>query len=126
MDVDLTGAKTVRFVVEDGGDGIDNDHADWADAVLTLKDACEEARHERRQGASRRWTSRRWTWSAPRIHGPRVVGGTPGREFLFRVPATGQGTLKFAYKNLPSTIRPTGDGRVLRGTVPPEAATPSP
>ncbi len=119
VDLDLKGAKRVRFVVEDGGDGIDNDHADWADAILTLKDA-----------------SKKPTTNAPKaeptmdiapvdmvrtaIHGPRAVGGTPGREFLFRVPATGQGTLKFAYKNLPPSIRPTGDGRVLRGTVPPE------
>ncbi|MEU7176783.1 MULTISPECIES: NPCBM/NEW2 domain-containing protein [Streptomyces] len=28
----LTGAETVRLVVTDGGDGVDYDHADWADA----------------------------------------------------------------------------------------------
>ncbi|MDT0456681.1 NPCBM/NEW2 domain-containing protein [Streptomyces sp. DSM 41527] len=28
----VTGAQTVRLVVTDGGDGIDYDHADWADA----------------------------------------------------------------------------------------------
>ena len=32
---DVTGAQVVRLVVTDGGDGIDSDHADWADAKLT-------------------------------------------------------------------------------------------
>ncbi|WP_406165771.1 NPCBM/NEW2 domain-containing protein [Streptomyces sp. NBC_00996] len=32
---DVTGAQAVRLVVTDGGDGIDSDHADWADAKLS-------------------------------------------------------------------------------------------
>lgn len=35
--IDLTGAKTLTLIVEDAGDGNHNDHADWADAKLTLK-----------------------------------------------------------------------------------------
>ncbi|MFJ6789589.1 NPCBM/NEW2 domain-containing protein [Streptomyces angustmyceticus] len=31
----LAGARSVRLVVTDGGDGIDYDHADWADAKFT-------------------------------------------------------------------------------------------
>ena len=31
---DVTGVRTLRLVVADGGDGIDNDHADWGDARL--------------------------------------------------------------------------------------------
>ncbi|MET8244215.1 NPCBM/NEW2 domain-containing protein [Streptomyces sp. NPDC005202] len=32
---DVTGALVIRLVVTDGGDGIDSDHADWADARLS-------------------------------------------------------------------------------------------
>ncbi|MFI2760770.1 NPCBM/NEW2 domain-containing protein [Streptomyces echinatus] len=32
---DVTGAQVVRLVVTDGGDGVDSDHADWADARLS-------------------------------------------------------------------------------------------
>ncbi len=35
IDVDISGAKRLRLVVTDGGDGINSDHADWADARLT-------------------------------------------------------------------------------------------
>ncbi|MER6914478.1 NPCBM/NEW2 domain-containing protein [Streptomyces sp. NPDC000594] len=31
---DVRGAKVVRLVVTDGGDGIDSDHADWADLTI--------------------------------------------------------------------------------------------
>ncbi|MGI5516765.1 NPCBM/NEW2 domain-containing protein [Streptomyces sp. CA-106131] len=31
----VTGARVVRLIVTDGGDGIDSDHADWADAKLS-------------------------------------------------------------------------------------------
>jgi alpha-galactosidase len=34
LTADLTGGTTLRLVVTDGGDGIDYDHADWADARL--------------------------------------------------------------------------------------------
>ncbi|MFG2475098.1 NPCBM/NEW2 domain-containing protein [Streptomyces fagopyri] len=35
VSADVSGAEVVRLVVTDGGDGIDSDHADWADARLT-------------------------------------------------------------------------------------------
>ncbi|MEV8566320.1 NPCBM/NEW2 domain-containing protein [Streptomyces sp. NPDC051322] len=34
LKADVSGAQTVRLVVTDGGDGVDSDHADWADATL--------------------------------------------------------------------------------------------
>ena len=117
IDVDLTGARTVRFVVEDAGDGIDNDHADWAEAKLTLRDSSKRP-------VTNAAKSEPTMAIAPvdnfhtAIHGPRAIGGTPGKPFLFRVPATGQGPLKFAYSGLPDGIRAEAD--VLRGTVPPE------
>ncbi|MET7453045.1 NPCBM/NEW2 domain-containing protein [Streptomyces sp. NPDC005574] len=35
LTADVTGAQLVRLVVTDAGDGIDSDHADWADARLS-------------------------------------------------------------------------------------------
>ena len=32
------GARRIRLIVTDGGDGIDCDHADWADAGFLLRD----------------------------------------------------------------------------------------
>jgi hypothetical protein len=35
LDLDVTAKSQLRLVVTNGGDGIDYDHADWADARLT-------------------------------------------------------------------------------------------
>jgi alpha-galactosidase len=35
LTADITGGNELRLVVTDAGDGIDNDHADWADAKVT-------------------------------------------------------------------------------------------
>jgi len=35
LNVDVAGAQVLDLVVGDGGDGNGNDHADWADPVLT-------------------------------------------------------------------------------------------
>ncbi|MGW7690014.1 NPCBM/NEW2 domain-containing protein [Streptomyces asiaticus] len=35
LDAAIGGAKTVRLVVTDGGDGVTSDHGDWADAAFT-------------------------------------------------------------------------------------------
>jgi alpha-galactosidase len=34
IDLDVTGRGALRLVVGDGGNGVDYDHADWADARL--------------------------------------------------------------------------------------------
>jgi alpha-galactosidase len=34
LTADVTGARLIRLVVTDAGDGVDSDHADWADARL--------------------------------------------------------------------------------------------
>lgn len=38
------------------------------------------------------------------INGPRVVGATPGRPFLFLIPATGEGPFSFSARNLPAGL----------------------
>ncbi|WNI26278.1 NPCBM/NEW2 domain-containing protein [Streptomyces sp. ITFR-16] len=35
LSADVSGARVVRLVVTDGGDGVDSDHADWADLRIT-------------------------------------------------------------------------------------------
>lgn len=35
LSADVSGAQAVRLVVTDAGDGVDSDHADWADATLS-------------------------------------------------------------------------------------------
>lgn len=88
--VDLKGVKELLLHVEDGEDGIDYDHADWADAVIVMKSGSAGPVSLATGVASE--PPMKIAMGDPKgvmIHGPRVVGTTPGRPFLFRIPATG-------------------------------------
>jgi alpha-galactosidase len=114
LNVPLKGVKKLRLVVGDAGDGISYDHADWAEAAIVMtkgrpvqtvikpEPAMPIASHRRPQ---------------TEIHGPRVLGGTPGRDFIFRVPATGTGPLKYQATGLPPTLAMDARG-VISGKLP--------
>ncbi|UCD74318.1 MAG: putative Ig domain-containing protein [Phycisphaerales bacterium] len=40
----------------------------------------------------------------PAIHAPRITGATPGLPFLFRIPAMGEGSLRFSAAGLPKGL----------------------
>ena len=111
--VDLTGAHHLRLEVSDNGDPWD-DHADWAGALLTLA-----------PGATAKPESYLPTVAQkpvilppdprPALHGPRVVGASPGRPLLFRIPATGTPPLTFSAAPLPSGVTLDPKTGVLSG-----------
>ncbi len=94
-------------LVGDADGGISFDHADWADAAITLADGQTAlpplpVRPRTLDAAPR---LRLIPDSAlPAIHGARIVGATPGRPFLFLIPATGAGPLTYTAKNLPAGL----------------------
>ncbi len=85
----------MELFIDDGGDVSTGDYANWAGALIHLKAGAKDKPES-------------WTFPSepappiasgnaaqPRINAPRITGGTPGRPFLFRIPATGAGPLKF-------------------------------
>ncbi len=101
LSIDLTGARRLTLATGDGGDGIADDHADWAGALLTL--ASDSGPRPQASTPPMEPPPVIASGSSPRtaIHGPRVVGATPGRPFLFLIPATGEAPLTFAARGLP-------------------------
>lgn len=101
VDVSLAGVKALALVVQDGGDGIDYDHADWADASFTCAGAppkpiappVEEAVVLTPPAPA-----------APRLTGPRVVGVRPGHPLLHTVTAMGERPRTFAAQGLPAGL----------------------
>ncbi|MDD4870441.1 MAG: NPCBM/NEW2 domain-containing protein [Kiritimatiellae bacterium] len=100
VDVDVKGIKILMLCVGDAGDGIDHDHADWADAKL-------EVTGEKPQIMSPQMPQEQGQIltpkpdSAPRITGPKIFGVRPDAPFLFRVTSTGIRPMKFSAKGLP-------------------------
>lgn len=102
----LDGAKTMILTVEDAGDNISFDHADWADAKVYVAAGTDKAQYPQ---------SLQHVVQAPMeiahadnsrlaINSPRITGATPGRPFLFLIPATGKGHLVYSAKGLPEGL----------------------
>ncbi len=118
LTVDLTNAKTLTLRVQDGGDGIRNDHADWADAKLTLSELASEKPEAVALAPTAAAVARLAVPPAnpvPVINGPGVIGATPGRPFLFIVPATGDAPLTYAATNLPAGLSLDSESGIISG-----------
>ena len=105
LDADLTGARVLTLLVDDGGDTSNDDEVAWADARIVLtKSAQVRPLPYTADAEDRPAIAPMVVDDKPAIHGPRVVGATPGRPFLFRIPATGRAPLKFSVRNLPAGL----------------------
>lgn len=114
IEVDLAGARTLTLAVEDGGDDINYDHADWADAVITLADGAKGGVHTVRDD-DEPMPIAMTADPRPHLNHPRIAGGSPHKPFLFRIPASGEGTLRFSANGLPPGIELDAASGVLRG-----------
>ena len=117
LTVDLTGVKTAKLVVDETEDGMDSDHADWADAAFSVIDPSQKIVpitivQEPTMPIAHVDLTR------TEIHGARVVGCTPGNEFIFRIPATGQAPLSFQASGLPDGLQLVSGTQVIRGVAP--------
>ena len=107
LSVSLVGAKSLTLLVNEVNGSLSFDHADWADAAITLADGAVSLPplpvHLRTLDAPARLRLMP-TAAAPALHGARVVGATPGKPFLFLIPATGDGPLTYSAKRLPAGL----------------------
>ena len=114
ISVDLNSARKMVLSVGDADDGITNDHADWAGAIILLADSGEKPVSVEVPVEPARMVIEP-TSPIPSIHGPRHVGTTPGRPFLFLIPATGAGPLRFSAQGLPPGLKLDRDTGIISG-----------
>jgi len=117
VSVDLTGAKRMILSVGDAGDGPRDDAADWGGAMIVM--AAQGAELPRVVGLPADPSPALASIRArqPSINEPRIVGTTPGRPFLFRVPASGAGPLTFGSKNLPAGLSLNAQTGIISGAL---------
>ena len=117
VSVDLTNARFLELFIDDGGDVSTGDYADWGGALIYLK-----------SGATAKPES--WTFPSdpappiasgdkaePRVNAPHITGGTPGRDFLFRIPATGAPPLRFEVRDLPAGLKVDPASGIITGAI---------
>ncbi len=101
LDVDLSGIKTLALKVGDAGDGIDSDHADWADAQFEYSGTAPSVVSSPREEPV---ILTPVVPPAPRINGPSVVGVRPGHPFFYHVPVSGIQPMSLAAARLPDGL----------------------
>ena len=104
ISVDLTGARYLELFLDDGGDVSTDDNADWAGAMILLKSGATSKPEPYTRPIESAPPIASSLSSQTAIHNPRITGATPGKPFLFLIPATGEGPLSFAAKNLPAGL----------------------
>jgi alpha-galactosidase len=116
VDVDLTGVKTLLLFVGSAGDGINFDHANWADANFVVSGAKPVAVYPPREKAVILTPK---PAAKPRINGPAVYGCRPGNAFVYRIPTTGRRPMAFTADNLPAGLQLDADTGIIAGVNPP-------
>lgn len=117
IDVPLAGARHLLLQVTDGGNGVDFDHADWAEAGFEFTGTPPRA-IDRPVPKEEALILTPKAGPAPRLNGPRIYGARPGHPFLFRVPAQGQRPMTFSARDLPPTLQLDPARGIITGITP--------
>jgi alpha-galactosidase len=117
VDIELRGAKELGLIVEDAGDGIDYDHADWADAVLTLVAGAKEHPVTALVPPDEEPKIAPVDNHTTAINSPRITGASPAKPFMFRIPATGTRPLRFTAGALPDGLTLDSETGIISGAL---------
>ena len=117
VDLDTSRANTITLSVEDGGDGINYDHADWADAVFLMLPNAPAPIADKLDANVPDPVLAEVAGDKTEFHGPKVVGTTPGRDFIFRIPVTGKQPVQVKVSGLPKGLVYDERRRIIVGKV---------
>lgn len=99
---DVRGVTSLQLLVSDAGDGIDYDHADWADLKVTMLGEARPSLDVPPIEPAVILTPK--PARTPRINGARLFGVRPGSPFLFTIAATGERPMRFDATGLPEGL----------------------
>ncbi len=114
IDLPLAGTKKLLLRVTDAGDGMNYDHADWAEARFDYTGAPPQAL-ERVIEPAVIFTPP--VSPMPRINGARAFGARPGAPVLIYVPVTGEKPIDVKVSDLPEGLSFDPERHVISGSV---------
>ena len=118
VDIPLAGVRKLLLLAGSAGDGIDFDHANWAQAEIVFAGEKPLAVDTPKPPAEERVILTPKPGPQPRINGPRVYGARPRRPFLYRIPCSGTRPIRFTAGNLPQGLRLDASTGIITGRVP--------
>jgi len=114
VDVDVSGVKMLVLTVNGGPDGINYDHADWAEAAFEVVGAQPKTVDGPKEEAVILTPK---PPAEPRINGAKVFGVRPGHPFLYVIAATGDRPMTFSAEGLPAGLTLDSKTGVITGTL---------
>jgi alpha-galactosidase len=102
VDIDLKMVKHLSISIEDGGNGLFADRADFADAYISYKGTRPDIFNY--NYINKRYILTPPESAGPRINGAKVFGVRPGNPFLYKIGATGKRPMTFSADNLPKGL----------------------
>jgi alpha-galactosidase len=104
LSADLKGARRLVLAVIDANDGTGGDSANWGGALITMASGAQERPEVVVPPAGPAPPIAPSRSAVPLLNYPRITGATPGKPFMFMIPASGDEPLTFAAKNLPAGL----------------------
>jgi alpha-galactosidase len=104
VNISLKGIKNLSLITGDGGNGLDYDHADWAEAVFETNGKGIIATGPKIIINEPRIILTPKPGPEPKINGAKIFGVRPGSPFLYTIPVTGERPLKYEVINLPAGL----------------------
>lgn len=114
VDLPLAGVKQLTLQVAGGADGIDFDHANWADATFIYTGTAPKTT-ARVVAAPVILTPK--PSPKPRINGATLHGARPGSPIQIYVPVTGERPLDISIENLPAGLSFDPKTRLITGAI---------
>ena len=121
LDVPLAGVTRLVLLVTSAGDGVDFDHADWAEAEFVVAGDRPRAVDAPQPPAEEKVILTPAPGPEPKINGPTVYGCRPGRPFLYRIARTGRRPMTFAADGLPASLEIDRKRGIITGRAPAQA-----
>lgn len=113
--VDLTGVDKVLLLVEECGDGIMYDHADWLNVKFVTNGEVESIPVWPEPVKKEKYILTPPAPDTPRINNPLVYGARPGNPFQMTVMATGRRPMVFSAHGLPEGLEIDASTGVITG-----------
>ena len=119
INISIKKIKTLILMVDSDINGINSDHADWADAKITYTGEAPQA-IDRPRLKEKAVILTPLPSPKPKINGPLVYGARPGHDFIYRIPTTGTRPIAFEAENLPPTLNLDKNTGIITGKTPNE------
>ncbi|MDD8044189.1 MAG: NPCBM/NEW2 domain-containing protein, partial [Verrucomicrobiota bacterium] len=110
--VQLEGVERLNLQVRNAGDGINYDHANWADARFVISGPPPTVATVYR---AEPYILTPPPPDRPRINHPRIYGASPGKPFLFMVPTSGERPMRFTAEGLPEGLAIDSERGIITG-----------